>query len=37
VRIERKAGNREAERQYAVQLRKRFPDARETQLMMSGE
>lgn len=37
VRIERKAGNREAEKQYAVQLRKRFPDARETQLMMTGE
>lgn len=37
VRIERQAGNREAEKQYAVQLRKRFPDASETRLMMSGQ
>jgi len=37
VRIERSAGNQELEKQYAVQLRKRFPDAPETRSMMSGE
>lgn len=37
VRIERRVGNREAEKRYAVQLRKRFPDAPETRAMMSGE
>jgi type IV pilus assembly protein PilF len=34
VRIERKLGDRNAEDSYALQLRKRFPDARETQLML---
>jgi type IV pilus assembly protein PilF len=34
VRIERKLGDRNAEDSYALQLRKRFPDSRETQLMM---
>ena len=37
VRIERKAGDRNAEASYATQLRKRFPDARETQLLMHRE
>ncbi|HXU93915.1 MAG TPA: type IV pilus biogenesis/stability protein PilW [Gallionella sp.] len=37
VRIERKTGDRNAEASYGVQLRKRFPDARETQLLMRGE
>lgn len=37
VRIERKAGDRNAEASYAMQLRKRFPDARETQLLIRGE
>jgi len=37
VRIERKAGDRNAEASYGIQLRKRFPDARETQLLMRGE
>jgi type IV pilus assembly protein PilF len=37
VRIERKLGNRNSEASYGVQLRKRFPDARETQLMIHGE
>ncbi|CAH1904181.1 Type IV pilus biogenesis/stability protein PilW [Candidatus Nitrotoga sp. HW29] len=34
VRIERKLGDRIAENNYAMQLRKNFPDARETQLML---
>ncbi|MDO8414030.1 MAG: type IV pilus biogenesis/stability protein PilW [Gallionellaceae bacterium] len=34
VRIERKLGDKNAEGNYAIQLRKRFPDARETQLML---
>lgn len=34
VRIERKLGDRIAENSYAMQLRKNFPDARETQLML---
>lgn len=33
VRIERKLGDRKAEENYAAQLRQRFPDARETQLI----
>lgn len=37
VRIERNAGDRNAEASYGMQLRKRFPDARETQLLMRGE
>lgn len=37
VRIERKVGDRNAEESYALQLRKRFPDARETQLLLKGE
>ena len=37
VRIERKVGDRNAEASYAMQLRKRFPDARETRLLTHGE
>jgi len=37
VRIERKVGDRNAEASYAMQLRKHFPDARETQLLMRRE
>ncbi len=34
VRIERKLGDKNAEDSYAEQLYKRFPDSRETQLLM---
>lgn len=34
VRIERKMRDKKAEESYAVQLRQRFPDARETQLLL---
>ena len=37
VRIERKLGDRNSEESYALQLRKRFPDSRETQLMLHGQ
>lgn len=37
VRIERKLGDSNAEASYGLQLRKRYPDARETQLLMNGE
>lgn len=37
ARIERKLGDRNAEASYKLQLRKRFPDSRENQLMLSGE
>lgn len=37
VRIERKVGDRNAEASYAMQLRKRFPDAPETRMLMRGE
>ena len=37
VRIERALGNRESAENYAGQLSKRFPDARETQLMLYGK
>lgn len=37
VRIERKVGDRNSEASYGMQLRKRYPDARETQSLMSGE
>lgn len=36
VRIERKLGNQNAAESYAMQLRKRYPDARETQLLTYG-
>lgn len=37
VRIERKMRDRNSEASYAMQLRKRFPDSRETQLLSQGE
>jgi len=37
VRIERNVGDRNSEASYSIQLRKRFPDSRETQLLMHGE
>lgn len=37
IRIERKVGDHNSESSYAMQLRKRFPDARETELLMRGE
>ncbi len=37
VHIERKMRDRNAEASYALQLRKRFPDSRETQLLMQGK
>ena len=37
VRIERRMGDRNSEASYGMQLRKRFPDARETQLLLRGE
>jgi len=37
VRIERRMGDRNAEASYAMQLRKRFPDAHETRLLVNGK
>lgn len=37
VRIERRLGDGNAEGRYASQLRQRYPDSRETQLLMHGE
>lgn len=37
VRIERTLGNREGTENYSGQLSKRFPDARETQIMLYGK
>jgi type IV pilus assembly protein PilF len=37
VRIERKMRDRNSEASYALQLRKRYPDSRETQLLSQGE
>lgn len=37
VRIERKVADRNSEASYGMQLRKRFPDARETKLFIYGE
>ena len=37
ARVEHKLGDKNAEASYKIQLRKRFPDSRETQLMLSGE
>jgi type IV pilus assembly protein PilF len=37
VRIERKMRDRNSEASYALQLRKHFPDSRETQLLFRGE
>jgi type IV pilus assembly protein PilF len=37
VRINRKVGDRNSEASYGTQLRNRFPDAHETQLLIHGE
>lgn len=37
VRIERRTGDGNAEASYGLQLRKMYPDARETQLLLRGE
>lgn len=37
VRINRKVGDHNSEASFGTQLRNRFPDARETQLLMHGE
>ncbi len=37
VRIERKMRDRNSEASYAIQLRNRFPDSRETQLLLQGK
>jgi len=37
VRIERKLGDSNSEESYVLQLRKRFPNSRETQLMLHGQ
>ncbi|MBI5007166.1 MAG: type IV pilus biogenesis/stability protein PilW [Nitrosomonadales bacterium] len=37
VRIERKMRDRNSEASYGLQLRKRYPDSRETQLLLQGE
>lgn len=37
VRISRKTRDRNSEASYGLQLRKRFPDSRETELLMSGK
>ncbi len=37
VRVERKLGNRDAERGYAEQLRRRFPNTPETQALLAGK
>ena len=37
IRIQRKAGDRNSEASFAMQLRKKFPDAKETRLLQSGE
>jgi type IV pilus assembly protein PilF len=37
VRVERKLGDKNAEASYKLQLRKRFPESRETQLLLNGE
>ncbi len=37
LRIERKAGNREAETRYASQLRRRFPGSPEHRLLTQGQ
>lgn len=37
IRVEHKLRDKNAEASYMLQLRKRYPDSRETQLMLSGE
>lgn len=36
-RVERKLGDKNGEASYKLQLRKRFPESRETQLLLNGE
>lgn len=36
LRVERAGGNRDSEASYAAQLRRRFPQSRETSLLMNG-
>ena len=37
IRVERNMGDREAEASYAAQLRRRFPDAMQTQWLLTGQ
>jgi type IV pilus assembly protein PilF len=37
VRIEKRLGDRSAEASFAAQLRRRYPDSKESQMLMSGE
>lgn len=37
VRVERQLGNREAEANYGAQLRRNFPEARETRWLLNGQ
>jgi len=37
VRIQRKVGDRNSEASYSMQMRKRYPDSRETQFLTRGE
>jgi type IV pilus assembly protein PilF len=37
VKIERQLGNKDNEASYAIQLRKLFPNARETQLLINSQ
>ena len=37
LRIERRMGQRAAERNFAIELRRRYPDARETQALQRNE
>lgn len=37
IRIQRKTGDKNSEASYSTQLRKRYPDSRETQLLERGE
>ncbi len=36
VRIERKLGNRDAESSYALELRRKYPEAPQTKSLLSG-
>ncbi|NCS66319.1 MAG: type IV pilus biogenesis/stability protein PilW [Hydrogenophilales bacterium CG03_land_8_20_14_0_80_62_28] len=37
VRVERQAGNRESEAEYGAQLRRRYPESRETAWLLNGQ
>ena len=37
VRVENRLGDRDAEASFAAQLRRRFPDSKESKMLMSGE